>query len=37
MRGDVLTIIGAPYNGWTPVTYGKTAGYVNSGLIAVKN
>jgi TM2 domain-containing membrane protein YozV len=35
-QGDTLTIIGAPYNGWTPVKHGKNAGYVSSGLIAVK-
>ena len=34
-QGDALTVIGAPYNGWTPVKHGKTAGYVTSSLIKV--
>jgi uncharacterized protein YgiM (DUF1202 family) len=36
-KGDVLDATGPSANGWTPVKFGATAGYVNSYLIIIKN
>ncbi|MDR2555311.1 MAG: protein kinase [Fibromonadaceae bacterium] len=36
-KGDSLAVTGPSANGWTPVKFGNTTGYVSSYLVTIKN